>query len=70
MKERYFLVSFQDGDVCSVPRSKILEPAVVEVDQECTVKWHTGKKYMAKVLFIGELHVQKYFSPCNQVLDS
>ena len=51
--ERYFLVSFQGGEICVVPSGKVLERNV-DVDQECTVRWHTGKKYKALVLFIGE----------------
>ena len=46
-------MAFDDGEVCSVPLIKVLE-STVELDQQCTVKWHTGKKYAGRVLFIGE----------------
>lgn len=51
------LVSFEDGQICSVPMTKIIE-SEVSVQQQCTVKWHTGKKYKAKVLLIGKLQVK------------
>ena len=47
-------MAFDDGEVCSVPLTKVLQPPKVELDQQCTVKWHTGKKYAGRVLFIGE----------------
>ena len=37
--------------------TKIIE-SEVSVQQQCTVKWHTGKKYKAKVLLIGKLQVK------------
>ena len=54
VEETYLLVAFDDGEVCSVPLTKVLQPPKVELDQQYTVKWHTGKKYAGRVLFIGE----------------
>ena len=52
VEETYLLVAFDDGEVCLVPLTKVLEPTV-ELDQQCTVKWHTGKKYAGRVLLVS-----------------
>lgn len=56
--EEHVLVLFDNGEYCSVPVTKILETEV-SVHQECTVKWHTGKKYKGRVLLIGRLHTKQ-----------
>lgn len=57
--EQYVLLLFENGDLCSLPLTKVLamvlEPGELSVQQKCTVRWQDGKKYKAEVLLIGKL---------------
>ena len=58
--ERYELLVFENGDICSLPFLKVLEPdPALSIHQKCTVRWNNGKKYKAEMLLIGKLQAQR-----------
>ena len=56
VEETHVLARFEDGRVSNLPRSNVLliEELELRIGQDRTVKWSDGKKYKAKILFIGE----------------